>query len=85
MLKGKTAIVTGGSRGIGAAIVREFAARGANVAVIYAGNAEAAEAVCETCRAEFGVQAKAYRCDVASFEETKETVAANIMNNIFFT
>ena len=76
MLKGKTAIVTGGSRGIGAAIVREFASRGANVAVIYAGNAEAAEAVCEGCRAEFGVQAKAYRCDVASFEETKETVAA---------
>ena len=76
MLKGKTAIVTGGSRGIGAAIVREFASRGANVAVIYAGNAEAAEVVCEACRAEFGVQAKAYRCDVASFEETKETVAA---------
>ena len=76
MLKGKTAIVTGGSRGIGAAIVREFASRGANVAVIYAGNAEAAEAVCEGCRTEFGVQAKAYRCDVASFEETKETVAA---------
>ena len=76
MLKGKTAIVTGGSRGIGAAIVREFASRGANVAVIYAGNAEAAEAVCEGCRTEFGVQAKAYRCDVASFEESKETVAA---------
>ena len=76
MLKGKTAIVTGGSRGIGAAVVREFASRGANVAVIYAGNAKAAEAVCEGCRTEFGVQAKAYRCDVASFEETKETVAA---------
>ena len=56
MLKGKTAIVTGGSRGIGAAVVREFASRGANVAVIYAGNAKAAEVVCEACRAEFGVQ-----------------------------
>ena len=46
MLKGKTAIVTGGSRGIGAAIAEKFASMGANIAVIYAGNQEAAEAVC---------------------------------------
>ena len=76
MLKGKTAIVTGGSRGIGAAIVRSFAAREVNVAVIYAGNREAAEAVCEECRNAYGVQMKAYCCDVAFFEETKDTVAA---------
>ena len=47
MLTGKTAIVTGGSRGIGAAIVKKFASMGANVAVIYAGNQEAAQTVCE--------------------------------------
>ena len=76
MLKGKTAIVTGGSRGIGAAIVEKFASMGANVAVIYAGNTEAAESVCEKCKQEYGVQAAAYRCNVASFEETKATVAA---------
>ena len=46
MLKGKTAIVTGGSRGIGAAIVRKLASMGANIAVIYAGYLGAAEAVC---------------------------------------
>ena len=76
MLKGKTAVVTGGSRGIGAAIVRAFAAQGVNVAVIYAGNQDAAEKICRECREDYGVQMKAYRCDVASFTETKETVTA---------
>lgn len=38
MLKGKTAVVTGGSRGIGEAIVYKLASMGANVAVIYAGS-----------------------------------------------
>ena len=46
-LKGKTAVVTGGSRGIGAAITRQFAAMGADVAILYAGNQQAAEAICE--------------------------------------
>ena len=76
MLKGKTAIVTGGSRGIGAAIVKKFASMGADVAVIYAGSREAAEAVCQECRERFGVKAAAYQCDVASFEQAKSTVAA---------
>lgn len=76
MLKGKTAIITGGSRGIGAAIVNRLASEGANIAVIYAGNQAAAESVCEKCKKEYGVKAKAYRCDVASFEETKAAVAA---------
>ena len=76
MLKGKTAIVTGGSRGIGAAIVSKFASMGANIAVIYAGNQTAAEAVCEKCKEEFGVDAKAYQYNVASFEDTKAAVAA---------
>lgn len=76
MLTGKTAIVTGGSRGIGAAIVKKFASMGADVAVIYAGNQAAAEAVCKTCREEFGVNTRAYLCNVASFEETKAAVAA---------
>lgn len=76
MLKGKTAIVTGGSRGIGAATVHKLASMGANIAVIYAGNQTAAEAVCEKCKEEYGVEAKAYQCNVASFEETKAAVAA---------
>lgn len=75
MLKGKTAVITGGSRGIGEAIVYKLASMGANVAVIYAGNKEAAETVCNRCRNEFGVNALAYQCNVADFTETKEVVA----------
>lgn len=75
MLKGKTAVVTGGSRGIGEAIVYKFASLGANVAVIYAGNAAAAEKICKKCMQEYGVEAKAYQCNVADFSASKETVA----------
>ena len=46
MLKGKTAVITGGSRGIGAAVAERFASMGADLALIYAGNTEAAQAVC---------------------------------------
>ncbi|MDO5401473.1 MAG: 3-oxoacyl-ACP reductase FabG [Eubacteriales bacterium] len=74
MLKDQTAIITGGSRGIGAAIARALAARGANVAILYAGNAQAAEAVSIQC-ADLGVTARAYRCNVADYSQTRETVA----------
>ena len=76
MLKGQTAIVTGGSRGIGAAVAKKLAALGADVAVLCAGNVAAAEAVCAACREDAGVRAKAYRCDVSDFAAAKETVAA---------
>ena len=75
MLKGKTAVVTGGSRGIGEAIAYKLASMGANGAVIYAGNASAAETVCEKCRQEYSVEAKAYLCNVADFSAAKETTA----------
>lgn len=75
MLKGKTAVVTGGSRGIGEAIAYKLASMGANLAVIYAGNASAAETVCEKCRQEYSVEAKAYLCNVADFSAAKETTA----------
>lgn len=74
MIQGKTAIVTGGSRGIGAATAKKLASLGANIAVIYAGNEAVANAVCEECRAH-GVKAEAFQCDVADFAQTKETVA----------
>ncbi len=71
MLKGKKAIVTGGSRGIGSAIALELAKEGADIAVIYSGSQAGAEAVCAQA-AEYGVTAKAYKCDVANFAQVKE-------------
>ena len=76
MLEGKVAVVTGGSRGIGAAIVKELASKGCQIAVIYAGNKELADQVCASCRDEFKVKAENYQCDVADFAAVKETVAA---------
>ena len=75
MLKGKVAVITGGSRGIGAAIAYKLASLGADIAVIYAGNSQAAQRVCDKCTNEYGVKAKAYCCDVSSFETVKQTVA----------
>ena len=75
-LNGKTAIVTGASRGIGAAVAERLASLGANVAVIYAGSAERAGAVCARCRELGSAAAKAYQCDVADFDAVKRTVDA---------
>jgi 3-oxoacyl-[acyl-carrier protein] reductase len=69
----KTAIVTGGSRGIGRGIVLELAKQGANVAFTYRSNAEAAEAVAAECRA-LGVKAEAYASDAADFEAAQALV-----------
>ena len=76
MLKGKTAVITGASRGIGEAIAHKFASLGANVAVIYAGNNIAAEKVCKNCQEEYGVKAVSYQCDVSDFDAVKQTVAS---------
>ena len=75
MLTGNVALITGGSRGIGAACARKLAALGADIAVVYAGNVEKANEVCAACEA-LGVRARAYQCDVADFDAVKQTVAA---------
>lgn len=75
MLTGNVALITGASRGIGAACAKKLAALGADIAVIYAGNAEKANEVCTACQA-LGVRARTYQCDVADFDAVKQTVAA---------
>ncbi|MGN0802617.1 MAG: 3-oxoacyl-[acyl-carrier-protein] reductase [Candidatus Faecivicinus sp.] len=76
MLKGKTAIVTGASRGIGAAIALKLASLGADIAAVYASNGAAAEEICEQCRERYGVKAQSYACDVADFTQAGETIKA---------
>lgn len=71
MLKEKTAIITGASRGIGAAIALEFARLGANVALVYAHDEAGAQEVCRQAQ-QSGVTARCYCCDVSDFEACKQ-------------
>ena len=73
MLNGKTAVITGASRGIGAAIARKLAECGANIAVIYNGNKEKAIAIVAEAETK-GVKAMAYQCNVANFEECSAAI-----------
>jgi NAD(P)-dependent dehydrogenase (short-subunit alcohol dehydrogenase family) len=63
-LQGRTAIVTGGSRGIGRAVCEHFAREGANLAINYASNETQAREVAEEAR-KCGVRAEIYQADVA--------------------
>jgi NAD(P)-dependent dehydrogenase (short-subunit alcohol dehydrogenase family) len=74
-LIGKTALVTGGSRGIGAAIVRRLGQAGAHVAVNYAGSKDAAEALVAEIEAAGG-RAFAVQADVSSLAGIEAMFAA---------
>src|SRR5712671_1810919 len=71
-LAGKVALVTGGSRGIGAASARALADEGADVAISYAASADKAEAVVKELKAK-GVEARAL-ADQASSSEVDQLV-----------
>ena len=72
-LKNKTAVITGGSRGIGLAIAKKLAENGADIAILYVGDeAEGNNAVAEL--APYGVKTAAYFCDVSDFEASKKAV-----------
>ncbi len=73
-LKGRVALVTGGSRGIGAAIARDLAQAGAAVAVNYRAQADEANAVVEELR-RAGARAIAIQADVSQAAEVAKMVA----------
>ncbi len=66
LLENKTALITGGSRGIGEAIVLKFAEHGANIAFTYLSSDEKAKAL-EQKVTDMGVKAKAYKSDAADY------------------
>jgi 3-oxoacyl-[acyl-carrier protein] reductase len=76
LLEGKTAIVTGASKGIGRAMATEFAKHGANVAFTYLSSVEKAQALEQELQA-YGTKVKGYRSDASVFAE-----AENLANQV---
>jgi len=74
MLNGKTALVTGGARGIGAAICKKLASLGADIAIADLTVTEQAEALRAEITGQYHVKAKAYACNVSDADACKETV-----------
>src|SRR4051812_45269361 len=72
-LKGKAALVTGGSRGIGAAIARALAAEGADVAISYVASADKANALVAELQAS-GSRAAAFQADQADTTQAARLV-----------
>ncbi|AMJ59991.1 SDR family NAD(P)-dependent oxidoreductase [Bosea sp. PAMC 26642] len=72
-LRGKVALVTGGSRGLGAAIAESLAARGADVAISYVASADKAEQVVAKLEAK-GVRAAAFRSDQSDLAAAKSLI-----------
>ena len=72
-LTGKTAIITGASRGIGKAIAMKFASQGANIAFLHYMDADNAAAT-EKELNELGIKAKGYECNVADFAAANAAV-----------
>jgi|SRR5690625_524755 len=73
LLQGKTAIITGGSRGIGQGIVEVFARQGARIAFTYSSSEDAAKALIEKL-ADTGLKIKAYKSDAASYEDSQQLI-----------
>lgn len=73
LLEGKTALVTGASKGIGRSIALQYAAHGANVAFTYLSSVEQGQAL-EAELAAKGVKAKGYRSDASDFKQADKLI-----------
>ena len=69
----RTAVITGGSRGIGLAIAKKLASNGANIAILYVGDeSEGINAKNELLQ--YGTKVEQYFCDVSDFEASKQVI-----------
>ncbi len=73
LLKDKTVLITGGSRGIGTSIVEKFAEQGAKIGFTYRSSAESATALVQ--KLEGTTQVKAYKSDASSFADSEKLIA----------
>lgn len=71
-MQGKTLLISGGTRGIGKAIVYAFAKEGANVAFTYNSNAEIAQEIADDVEKNFGVKCRGYALNILEPDEYKE-------------
>ncbi len=73
LLEGKTALITGASKGIGKRIAEKFAEQGANVAFTYLSSVEKGQAL-ETELQAFGTKIKGYRSDASKFDQAEQLI-----------
>jgi 3-oxoacyl-[acyl-carrier protein] reductase len=73
LLEGKTALITGASKGIGRKIAEKFAEQGANVAFTYLSSVEKGEALEKELQS-FGTKVKGYRSDASKFEQAEQLI-----------
>jgi 3-oxoacyl-[acyl-carrier protein] reductase len=73
LLKGKNAIITGASRGIGKGIATMFAQNGANVAFTYSSSSDAAKSLEKELKS-YGTNIKSYQSNAASFDDSQKLI-----------
>lgn len=75
LLEGKTALITGASKGIGRKIAEKFVEQGANVAFTYLSSVEKGQALEQELQS-FGTKVKGYRSDASKFDEADQLINA---------
>ncbi len=76
LLEGKTALITGASRGIGKGIAEKFAAHGANIAFTFASSVNSARDLENELSAKFGIKIKGYQSNAAVLQEANDLIEA---------